>query len=52
MGIISGAKQQLQQELDLSCSQVEWAVTMLPLGAFFASMGCGNALSLKTTIGR
>ena len=39
MGIISGAKPQLQGELGLSCYQLEAAVSMLPLGAFVASRG-------------
>ena len=41
MGIISGAKPQLQEELGLSCNQIEGAVSMLPLGAFVASLCCG-----------
>ena len=41
MGIISGAKPQLQTELGLSCSQIQGAVSMLPLGAFVASLCCG-----------
>jgi SP family facilitated glucose transporter-like MFS transporter 12 len=38
MGIISGAKSQLQRDLKLSCGQVESVVTMLPIGALVASL--------------
>lgn len=38
IGIISGAKTQMQVELQLSCLQIESIVAMLPLGAFVASL--------------
>jgi hypothetical protein len=42
MGIISGAKTQLQRDLKLSCGQLESVVTMLPIGALVASILGGN----------
>ena len=44
MGIISGAKSQLQQDLKLSCGQLESVVTMLPIGALVASLFGGNPI--------
>lgn len=38
MGIISGAKTQLQRDLRISCGQVESVVTMLPIGGLIASL--------------
>ena len=37
IGIISGAKTQIQKELLLSCTQIESIVAMLPVGAMIAS---------------
>ena len=42
MGIISGAKSQMQQSLGLSCSNLEWVVSLLPVGGFIASLTGGN----------
>ena len=42
IGIISGAKIQIQKEIDLSCFQIELIVAMLPVGAFVASLGGGE----------
>jgi hypothetical protein len=44
IGVISGAKIQIQSELGLSCGQVESIVAMLPFGAFVASLIGGNRL--------
>ncbi len=51
MGVISGAKTQMQAELGLTCAQVAAAVAFLPLGGFVASLVGGeeNALSKKVT---
>ena len=49
MGIISGAKTQLQRDLKLSCGQLESVVTMLPIGALVASILGGNLLALNLT---
>lgn len=37
----SGAKIQIQNELGLSCTQIELIVAMLPVGAVFASLSGG-----------
>ena len=42
IGIISGAKIQIQKEIGLSCLQIELIVAMLPVGAFVASLGGGK----------
>ena len=42
MGIISGAKSQMQRSLGLSCSSLEWVVSLLPVGGFIASITGGN----------
>jgi len=42
IGIISGAKIQIQKEIGLSCVQIELIVAMLPVGAFVASLGGGG----------
>ena len=42
MGIISGAKSQMQKSLGLSCSNLEWVVSLLPVGGFVASITGGN----------
>jgi hypothetical protein len=42
MGIISGAKTQMQKSLGLSCSNLEWVVSLLPVGGFVASITGGN----------
>ena len=48
MGIISGAKSQLQRDLRLSCGQLEAVVTMLPIGALVASLlGGESAIVVK-----
>ena len=39
IGIISGAKIQIQKEMDFTCVQIEVIVAMLPVGAFVASLG-------------
>ena len=44
MGIISGAKSQMQRSLGLSCSNLEWVVSLLPVGGFIASITGGNKL--------
>ena len=49
MGIISGAKSQMQKSLGLSCSNLEWVVSLLPVGGFVASITGGNDLKFKTT---
>ena len=42
MGVISGAKSQMQKDLLLNCSQVGAIVAFLPVGGFFASLVGGN----------
>ena len=42
IGIISGAKIQIQKEMDFTCVQIEVIVAMLPVGAFVASLGGGK----------
>ena len=42
MGIISGAKSQMQRSLGLSCSSLEWVVSLLPVGGFIASITGGK----------
>ncbi len=42
IGVISGAKSQIQNELQLSCAQIEAIVAMLPFGAFVASLLGGS----------
>ena len=42
MGIISGAKSQMQKSLGLSCSKLEWVVSLLPVGGFIASITGGK----------
>ena len=41
MGIISGAKPQLQRSLGLTCSNLEWVVSLLPVGGFIAALTGG-----------
>ena len=45
IGIISGAKIQIQKEMDFTCVQIEVIVAMLPVGAFVASLGGGKMYS-------
>ena len=42
MGIISGAKSQMQKSLGLSCSKLELVVSLLPVGGFIASITGGK----------
>ena len=42
MGVISGAKRQMQEDLSLSCAQVSAVVAMLPVGGFLASLVGGE----------
>ena len=42
LGVISGAKTQMQRELGLSCAQIGALVAFLPLGGFFASLVGGE----------
>ena len=49
IGIISGAKIQIQKEIGLSCLQIELIVAMLPVGAFVASLGGGKFLIASET---
>ena len=42
LGVISGAKGQMQRELGLSCAQVGALVAFLPIGGFFASLVGGE----------
>ncbi len=42
MGVISGAKRQMQEDLSLSCAQVSAVVAMLPVGGFLASLVGGG----------
>lgn len=42
IGVISGAKIQIQKELKLSCVQIECIVAMLPVGAMIASLMGGK----------
>ncbi len=44
MGVISGAKAQMQSELSLSCAQVGVIVAALPAGGFIASLIGGAAV--------
>ena len=44
MGIISGAKSQMQKSLGLSCSKLEWVVSLLPVGGFIASITGGKII--------
>lgn len=44
IGVISGAKTQMQKELGLTCSQIGSLVAFLPLGGFFASLLGGESL--------
>ena len=41
MGIISGAKPQMQRSLGLTCSNLEWVVSLLPVGGFIAALTGG-----------
>ena len=45
MGVISGAKSQMQRSLKMSCSNLEWVVSLLPVGGFVASLTGGNVLT-------
>ena len=42
IGVISGAKIQIQKEVGLSCAQIETVVAMLPIGAMVASLLAGK----------
>ncbi|CAM6054191.1 unnamed protein product, partial [Sphagnum tenellum] len=44
MGVISGAKVQMQRDLVLSCAEVGSVVAFLPIGGFFASLIGGHAV--------
>ena len=46
IGIISGAKTQIQYEIDLNCLQIESIVAMLPVGAMIASLFGGKTYSI------
>ena len=43
IGIISGAKTQIQYEIGLTCTQIEAIVAMLPVGAMLASLLAGKS---------
>ena len=43
IGIISGAKIQIQKEIGLSCVQIQLIVVMLPVGAMVASILAGTS---------
>lgn len=42
IGIISGAKAQMQRDLELTSSDLEWVVSILPAGALIASLTGGK----------
>ena len=44
MGIISGAKPQMQRSLGLTCSNLEWVVSLLPVGGFIAALTGGMSI--------